>query len=295
MQIRGAVSTVGSDWEAYRHSRNMLILAWIGGLPGAVVLFVVMAILHLPEIVAEMVGLSYFGFLVVTITVHGCRMNHWRCPRCGALFFRSRNAHFYVRRCPECGLRKWASAGADHPEQSAPAGRASAPAPYDARTTSTAQWATRLGGFLALVFGAALVQTSIEPFRPWPPLANQLPDLNELRYTMVAVVCASMLLCWGGREMARGMGGGRWVVVLGYAGLLVFCPVYAVHSYLLFRPSADDFLAHRGAAWHVIKEVWTWVALITCLAAELALLYALRDVVRANHDTERSSRSGARN
>jgi hypothetical protein len=93
-------------WNRYRRLSRLRLIALIGYLPLAAVLFPLCRWLGLPPDYASPFMFAWFGFWAVSVI----RAGSFKCPRCAGPFFYARFAsNPLTRRCMRCGLAKWAT------------------------------------------------------------------------------------------------------------------------------------------------------------------------------------------
>ena len=98
------MTTYSEQWKNYRRWRRLLLLIFLGYIPG-VWLISTSLTRYLNWEHAEMViALSWmFAFAVI-----GIRFTLWPCPRCGRGFFATWwYSNQFARKCVHCGLPKW--------------------------------------------------------------------------------------------------------------------------------------------------------------------------------------------
>lgn len=97
------------NWQRYRRARTILLLVWIGYLPGVPAIAWVISKVLRREANDLWIPVALVWMAAFAIT--GFRVQCWKCPRCGNWFSAKwyYNKSFLARKCVHCGLPKFAT------------------------------------------------------------------------------------------------------------------------------------------------------------------------------------------
>jgi Zn ribbon nucleic-acid-binding protein len=105
------MSELVDPWREYRRRRNLLLFAFLGGVPLVSITAVAGEKFFHSAAPASVVAVGW----MVLFAVAGIRMNFFSCPRCHKPFFLKWWYHdLFAGRCVHCGLPKYTSPGSDH-------------------------------------------------------------------------------------------------------------------------------------------------------------------------------------
>jgi hypothetical protein len=110
------MSKYAEQWQDYRRRRNLLLFAYIGFLPVAIVFILVTLLLFGDKPHTDTPG-GVFGFCWLAFSFFASlRVSRFRCPRCGNMFFyqveqrlvfRIWRGNVFSGKCLHCGLPKY--------------------------------------------------------------------------------------------------------------------------------------------------------------------------------------------
>jgi hypothetical protein len=100
------VANYGRQWDEYRRSRNIVLVALVGFVPFSAVARLLANLTKIPSLFA----IAMFGWLVLLVCGAG-GLGSFRCPRCGELFGETwwYRVGVFARRCMHCGLKKYSN------------------------------------------------------------------------------------------------------------------------------------------------------------------------------------------